>query len=889
MANSEWSTLKRAFERALELDGAERDAFLAGQDEPVRSEVRELIDSHLKAEGFIAMPAAVEFGFHQQSLVGSSIGDYKLLEIIGSGGMGTVFRAQKEGFGKSYAVKLIKRGMDTDSVLNRFRRERQLLAQLEHPGIARLLDGGTTADGLPYFVMEYVEGRPLNVFCDTNRLGVRARLELFQKICSAVTFAHQNLIVHRDLKPSNIIIASDGSPKLLDFGIAKLVTNENSDETATHGRVFTPEYASPEQISGAPVTTASDVFSLGVVLYEMLSGKRPFASKGRNAHEISKAVLTSEPVRPSSVVNPDWNRDDAKATNEIESGTSGKPHESTSRVEFLDSRSIRGDLDNIVLKALRKEPERRYQSVQEFSEDIRRHLAGLPVTATADTAVYRISKFVRRHRRSVALGGLAAMIVSVLSGFAAWQGIVAARERTKAEKRLTEIRQVAKSLINETNDSLAKIPGNVGVQKALAEKSVAMLDSLAADETADDALRSELADSYTKLAKIQAWAFREFEKADENLVKAEVIYKRLVEKAPGDQSLRRKLYANQLRRIESLHDTNRRDEMFGVGSETIENLRAINANEPENPTTFADIAAMYGWFGDKYALFGRREDAVASYSRGTLSIDAAIDKQMTKGDTAKAKAELGRLQFIKAWLLNGSGENLRAIEWYRAAAATADGANKEDRNLEGNFERIIAAHEKIAGILESDGQLDQALAEILIAKDLADVASQDPKMPDKSLMPDYQCFYTVYAGKIAVKLKRSDDARRLFDESARICRQNIAQDADDEQNTFESLPFLYDIAEYQSARGDSARAVRELQELAEKVRLTLEKNPKDLGAAFALAETFEKIGDLAKDTSSASYYRKSLDLWTEYSRENRLLPEESEKMNRVSAKVAALK
>jgi serine/threonine protein kinase len=887
MDNSEWSKLKEVFEGALELDEADRDAFLSGQDESVRSEVRELISSHLKAEGFIETPAAVEFGFHRQSLIGTSIGEYKLLEIIGSGGMGTVFRAQKEGFGKSYAVKLIKRGMDTDSILNRFRRERQLLAQLEHPGIARLLDGGTTADGLPYFVMEYVEGLTLNDYCQSNRLDVGARLELFQKICAAVTFAHQNLIVHRDLKPSNIIVAADGSPKLLDFGIAKLITAELSDETATHGRICTPEYASPEQIGGEPVTTASDVYSLGVILYELLSGKRPFTSDRRSADEVSRTVITGDPAKPSSVVSGRWNRRGAKATDEVGSATSDETPGSSSRTQPIDFRQIRGDLDNVVLKALRKEPERRYQSVQEFSEDIRRHLAGLPVSATADTAVYRISKFVRRHRRSVALAGLAVTIVSVLSGFAAWQGIVAARERSKAEKRLTEIRQVAKSLINETNDSLAKIPGNVAVQKALAEKSVAMLDSLAADETADDALLIELADSYTKLAKIQAWAFREFEKADENLVKAEVIYKKLIARWPADQSLRRKLYSNQLRRIESLHDTNRRDEMFGVGSETIENLRAINASDPENPTMSADLAAMYGWFGDKYTLFGRNEDAVASYRRGQLSIDAAIEKQMTIADTAKAKAELARLHFIKAWLLNGSGEKLGAIESYRAAGSAAELANEEDRNLEGNFERIIAAHEQIAGILESEDELDRALAEILIAKRISDEASRDPKMPDKSLLPDYQCFYTVYAGKIAVKLKRADAARRLFDESARICRQNIAQDADDEQNTFESLPFLYDIADYQAAVGDSSRAVRELKELAEKVRSTLEKNPRDLGAAFALAEIYEKMGDFAQNESSASYHRKSLDLWTEYSRENRLLPEESERMNRVAAKVAA--
>ena len=297
------------------------------------------------------------------------------------------------------------------------------------------------------------------------------------------------------------------------------------------------------------------------------------------------------------------------------------------------------------------------------------------------------------------IGTLTAVILFTVSGFAVWQGIAADRERQKSEKRLTEIRNVAKSLMNETNDSLAKIPGNVAVQKALAEKSVALLDSLANEETNDAALLTELAESYTKLASIQLWSFREFEKTIENLEKSETIYQKILQKTPNDVEIRRKIYAAQMRHIEALHNTNRREEMFQIGVASVENRQAIIALEPENPSNYANLAAMYGWFGDKNLLFGRKNEAVENYRKGIEIIEQAIEKQSLKINSPEAKAEFARLHFIKGWLTNGAGESEKAVEIFRKSSEIAKQVFAENAAVVGNFRRVVGSFEEIAAHL----------------------------------------------------------------------------------------------------------------------------------------------------------------------------------------------
>jgi serine/threonine-protein kinase len=422
-ASERWARVKELFEAAADLTSNERTALLRKEcdgDDALRRDVESLLDSDAQTDGFIEqpvleMPRDLFPEPPDESLVGRQFGAYQIIREIGRGGLGAVYLAARadDEYRKEVAIKLIRRGLDTEDILRRFRNERQILAQLDHPNIARLTDGGTTDDGLPYFVMEYVNGQPITAYCEAHSLSPTERLDLFRKVCAAVTFAHQNLVIHRDLKPSNILVAAEGEPKLLDFGIAKLLGSEEEPLAPTRAgqQVMTPEYASPEQIKGERITTASDIYSLGVLLYELLTGRRPYRLKTRTPEEISRAITIQEPERPSSAVTK-------------------VDHPPSS---ILNPRSLRGDLDNIVLMAMRKDPARRYASVGQFSEDIRRHLAGLPVVARKDTVSYRAGKFINRHRIGVAAAAL--ILLSLLGGIIATliEVRTARRERAKAE------------------------------------------------------------------------------------------------------------------------------------------------------------------------------------------------------------------------------------------------------------------------------------------------------------------------------------------------------------------------------------------------------------------------------------------------------------------------
>jgi eukaryotic-like serine/threonine-protein kinase len=447
-----WSHIEQLFQEAMELLPDQRAAFLAracAGNEALLREVESLIAYETRAPNFIAGAVgkvAADLGSRPRATEARPhIGPYKLIREIGHGGMGTVFLAVRndDQYRKRVAIKLVRRGMDSEEILRRFRNERQILATLEHPNIARLLDGGTTEDGLPYFVMEHIEGQPIDRYCDSHRLTTSERLKLFRTVSAAVHYAHQNLIVHRDLKPGNILVTEAGTPKLLDFGIAKLLSPELFSEpdmqTATWERPMTPAYASPEQVRGETITTASDVYSLGVVLYELLTGHRPYRIKSASPAEVARVVCESEPERPSTAINR------VEPVDERAGETTTITPKSVSRTRDGEPeklrRRLRGDLDNIVLMAMRKEHHRRYASVEQFSEDIRRHLEGLPVIARKDTFGYRAEKFIQRNKAAVAAAAViavlllgAVIITLVQSARVTRERDRAARERDKAER-----------------------------------------------------------------------------------------------------------------------------------------------------------------------------------------------------------------------------------------------------------------------------------------------------------------------------------------------------------------------------------------------------------------------------------------------------------------------
>nr|MDP9113070.1 protein kinase [Acidobacteriota bacterium] len=458
-----WAQIRQVFDGALERPAKDRAAYLrvlCARDDELRQEVETLLRSHEHSDEFLETPAAqLSQIISQQDDItdyppGYRVGPYQFERRIGRGGMGDVWLATR--FDKEYkrqvAIKMVNRGMNSQEILRRFRTERQVLASLNHPNIARLIDGGSTPDGLPYLVMEYVEGTPIDQYCDHWKCTISERLQLFRDVCSAVHYAHQNLVVHRDIKTGNILVTPDGIPKLLDFGIAKLLGPEGSTldlaQTRPEMRPMTLDYASPEQVRGEAITTATDVYSLGVLLYRLLTGKMPYGPNIHSQAAMQNAICEKEPVRPSAQILSDESSTVPDATQKLEA-----VDESRDKARKRLRKKLSGDLDNIILMALRKEPHRRYLSVGQFSEDIRRYLEGHPVIARLDTPGYRIAKFVRRHPESI---GAAVLIGTSLLTMAAISERSAARAisaRQDAERALQQTRHELVAAYTEVHDA----------------------------------------------------------------------------------------------------------------------------------------------------------------------------------------------------------------------------------------------------------------------------------------------------------------------------------------------------------------------------------------------------------------------------------------------------
>ncbi len=451
MNSERWNRINQVFHDAAPLSGEERACFLkqaCAEDDALRREVESLLKHHGAPLQFLEEPAALHLKIDPENLLGNAafdplidrtLGPYLVERRIAAGGMGAVYRAVRrdEFLTQTVAIKILHRSHDAEELRRRFRVEREAQQNLNHPNIARLLDAGVTADGLPFLVMEYIDGQPIDSYCDERRLGISQRLALFQKVCGAVHTAHQNLVVHRDLKPSNILVTENGDPKLLDFGIAKVLDPAQptaaADRTETVKQMLSIDYASPEQLAGGPITTETDVYSLGIILYQLLAGCKPYRVTSRHYNEIERIIQLENPQRPSTRLRSltrsrnDKRRDTAEV-NLAEVAT----RRGTTADRLV--RGLRGDIDNIVMMALRKEPSRRYSSAQEFADDIQRYLDGQPVLARKDTFLYRSGKFIRRNRLAAAS---ALLLVLALAGgtiATAWQAQRAGRQRDAARQ-----------------------------------------------------------------------------------------------------------------------------------------------------------------------------------------------------------------------------------------------------------------------------------------------------------------------------------------------------------------------------------------------------------------------------------------------------------------------
>jgi eukaryotic-like serine/threonine-protein kinase len=574
-----WTQIKSIFDQAVELSAVERLEFVESiSDSEIRLEVEKMLavddDESLDVSPLESL-----------NLIGKLIGKYKILREIGRGGMGAVYEASRDDgeFSQKVALKLIKRGMDSDEILRRFRNERQILASLKHENIAGLLDGGITETGSPFYVMEFIEGLAIDEFCE--KLSVDEKLKLFRQVCSAVAYAHARLVVHRDLKPSNVLVTDDGMAKLLDFGIAKVLDTNDlvSNRTATQLGMMTPQYASPEQIRGEQVTTSGDVYSLGLLLYEILTGKAAFDFSDKSIEQIRKIITETSPRKPSLV---------------------------DSKFKIQNSKLLASEVDNIVLKALNKEPLRRYLTVQEFSNDIKRYLDGMPVKAQPDSVRYRFGKFVKRNKTSVIAASL--VFVSLIGGIsiATWQAVVARRESEISKKRFEDVRNIANNVVFKYHDEAAKLNGSIAFRAMLVKDATEYFDDLRLDATDDLSLQKELALAYLKLGDVQGGTYQsnigDTEGATKSYEKAFQLLDNLQNRLPADVEIQT-AYSGSLLQIGKIQ-TRRREIVNAI--ETLEKALRIQQSFAENSVeNKRRLVQIYISLGDAHSRDDRKKTA----------------------------------------------------------------------------------------------------------------------------------------------------------------------------------------------------------------------------------------------------------------------------------------
>ena len=843
MSPERWKKIKEILARAIELEPEERAGFLAeicGEDAELKKEVEVFLAQEeaeiLENNAFAVFDESVGGEF-----VGQTIDDYEIISQIGIGGMGAVFLAEHrgEGFSQKVALKLIKRGMDTNAVLKRFLTERQILAQLEHPNIARLLDGGSTADGLPYFVMEYIEGESLRDFCENHQFDTNERLELFVKVCNAVSYAHQNLVVHRDIKPSNIIVTKDGTPKLLDFGIGKLLSPDWNDSTAeatkTQMRLMTPEYASPEQLRGQMTTTSTDVYSLGVVLYELLTGTRPFKFDSTNPLEISEKISTQDPVRPSSVVHSSSLAEENQTSELKAQRTKDKGQRTKEKIQ-----NLKGDLDNIILKAIRKETDRRYKSVQELADDIERFLKGLPVSATADSRAYRIQKFVQRHRAGVFSAAAFALLLMTATFLTSWQYFKAQRAQAQAEQRFNDVRKLANSVVFELHDSIQNLPGATPAREILVSRALEYLDNLANEAENDAALQTELADAYDKIGDVQGGYLQfhlgQHEKAKESYQKAYNIRRNLFDNEPNNPLWRHKLATSY----------------YKLGDKFFVELKL-----PESRDYFQKAVDLYENY-DENSLDSRLGFA-ASLSRLSFLITAMGDaekgneislKAISEGEKLfaeypsdkKVKMALGRIYQDQGIILNAITEKYdEAVKLFDKSVEIWEKLfleNPQDVAIKFNYAGI--SYYKATGLYNIADQKNsiedkrKALKFVIQSGELAEEIIRFD--PNNAEFPRMIADVKKTQAKILAETGEADEAVNILQEIV-LYQQKELERSPDEEVTLYSLGFAYKyLAEAQkNAAGDNRKSA------AQKIKLWRDSR-KNFQESLEIFRKFQESG-----------------------------------------------
>jgi serine/threonine protein kinase len=886
-----WRRLDHLFGEASEVPAADREAWLnalPADDQPLAAELRSLLAAHDRGGNFLQ--AAVEQaerglgGGPEPELLGRRIGAYRLVRLLGRGGMGAVYLAERadEAFRQRVAIKLLPWALATAEARHRFQLERQTLARLEHPHIARLLDGGETADGLPYLVMEYVDGEPIDQFCQRQDLDLVRRLQLFREVCGAVAHAHRNLVVHRDLKPGNILVTADGVVKLLDFGIAKLLPGAETDGTlplTVAGRLLlTPLFASPEQVRGEPVTTATDVYALGLLLFRLLVGAHPYRFATESPVEVMRVVCDQPPPRPSVAAT---------------AGAAGLGLPALRR-------RLRGDLDNIVLKALRKEPERRYASVEALAEDVRRHLEQLPVRARPDTPGYRAAKFARRHRLGLAAAALIA--ASLLGGL-----LATARQARIAERRFQDVRALADSLLFEVHDAIAPLPGSTPARQLLVRNGLAYLDRLAAETGGDPALELDLAAAYERVGDVQgnpnqpnlgdiAGALAAYQKARQ-------ILGRLLLRSPASPSVRAET-ARCERRIANVLDSS------GTVGAALDHYRravaleaALAAEAPGDPGRALELARSHVSLGDLEAWNSDLAGGLAEFA-AARRILAGLRLQEATGRSPAAvevERELAMTETKTGDALCWLDRCREALAWHSRAIATLESQSSAHPNDADTLHALLTAYLKLGEAMEglndaggrlAAGEKTLAVAERLVAADPRNVFAR------RSLSIAHNKL-----GDVLATQRRFAEAQVRY--RAALALQGALADRDPA-----NIEYRRDLANTYNRIGEALLAEGRPRDAADSLGQGLRlrewlvaRDPQDVFArrdpaiSYAnLAEVHQRLAQAAGTPAAErraqwrealGLYQHALSLWTDIQQHGGIKPADRPEMQRVEKAVQA--
>ena len=904
LSRERWRALSPHLDRALDLPEAERaawlesmraaDGALADDLEALLAEHRRLLDEGFLDEG--SAPAS------SATLEGQAIGAYTLRSQIGQGGMGGVWLAERSDgrFAGVAAVKLLNAGLVGKEGEARFRREGSILARLRHPHIAHLIDAGVSSFGHPYLVLEHVAGQRIDHYCDARRLSVEARLRLFLDVVAAVAHAHSNLVVHRDLKPSNVLVTGDGQVKLLDFGIAKLIESDTGGEAATAltregAALLTPEYAAPEQVTGGSVTTATDVFALGTLLYVLLVGRHPAGTGQPTPAALFRAIVEDEPSRLSSTA----------VARDAEAPSAAERADLRGTTPAGLRRQLAGDLDTIVAKALKKRPEERYASVTALADDLRRHLAHEPVSARPDSLAYRAAKLVRRNRLPVAAAAVAA--IALAAGF-----FGANRERAVAERRFVQVREIAARLF-DVEVAVRGLPGSTATRQMIVDIALEYLSRLASEVRGDPELELEVGTAYMRVARIQGVPITsnlgQSEEAERNLLAAEEHIRAVLAERPEQRTALLRLAQITHDRMVLAGLRRPADEALPLARQSAEWLDRYLAGGPIDPVEAEAVVIVLNNVGNRFRLEEQFDEALRLARVGVDVARPFADTELKmqlhigalkiamariyrdRGALEEARAELRDAERIMqpppgatnqlgllgfALLLSDTGRLLasddapslgrteEAVAYFRRAVAIADSIAHQDPNEADSRGKLSVSARPLAALLAtSDPAESLALYDHLLGH-LAEI-TDNPRFRRDEIRTLVSSTYPLR------RLGRNAEAnRRLADAFARLRDQKLYSEERVEPGS-EAADALRALAAQAIENGDLQRAIEIQETLLSQIAAGGARPEEDLADAFECSRLWAAVAELRRRTArpdlAASLEARRVALWQVWERE----------------------